>query len=335
MKNCCIAIYFAVIIILAPSPVQAADWKALQIDSEGHEVYALKLLLRNQNCDPGEINTAFDEITREALVSFQVRNQLDPDGKAGPDTWKKLISTVSNAEHSGEINDAVLAVQYLLRNKYAFTALAEDGTFGIETKAAVLLFQYNYKLGTNGTNGMDGIVGAKTWSYMIHDSTKAKQSGWVICIELNEDRSTLGTLYAFDAEGKKNLEIPCLAQSMTMNPNWRDKYANTPLGCFKASVSRRSRNKAEFGIYKCIELDDTDVRAVTNGRDRILIHSGSNAYKHKTDYSLPVLYKGCRAQTISGLDQTHGCIRISGNDHAKLYFTLKDQAVGIVSISEI
>jgi len=166
------------------------------------------------------------------------------------------------------------------------------------------------------------------------DSEKADNYGWIIYVELNQDRGLLGRLYAYDASGAMMLEMPCLGQSMTMNTNWREQNANTPLGCFRAIVSHRGRNLLEYGKYRCIELNDDDVKAVTNGRNGILIHSGFNKFKYKPDTQLPRKYSDIRAKTIQGLDQTHGCVRISDDDHARLHDFLKGHNRGIVSISE-
>jgi len=327
----------ALIYILAFSPVQvkAEGWKKLQLNDKTYEVYALKLLLRNKDYDPGELSTVFNDQTYSSLVSFQKDYGLKPDGKAGQETWSKLIAPVGKSGFANEMDDAVKAVQYLLRKKYAFSSLEASGYFNQETRAAILLFQYNYKLGTNGTNGVDGIVNKKTWMHLIRDSKKSNNYKWVIDIELNRDRNVLGTLSVFDAEINWLAKMLCLGESMTMNENWREVYGNTPLGCFKATVSNRERNSFEYGDYYCIELSDNDVKAVTNGRDGILIHSGSNNYKNKSDSKLPKEYRDSRAKTINGLDQTHGCVRIYGEDHKILYELLKDSRQGIVYISEI
>jgi len=312
--------------------VRADNWKKLQLGDRNYEVYALKLLLRNKNYDPGELSTVFNDQTHYALVNFQKDYGLKPDGKAGQETWNKIITAVGKSESIDD--DAVKAVQYLLKHKYEFYSLEANGNFNPETKSAIMLFQYNYKLGTNGTNGVDGIVSKKTWLHLIRDSKKFNNYSWIISIELSKDRSALGTLSIFDAEGNRVAEMPCLGESMTMNNNWREIYGNTPLGCFKAILSNRERNNFEFGDYYSIELNDADVKAVTNGRDGILIHSGSNNYKNKSDSKLPKQYRDCRAKTIDGLDQTHGCVRIFGEDHKYLNELLKNNRQGIVYISE-
>ena len=314
--------------------VKADNWKKLQLGDKNYEVYALKLLLRNKNYDPGELSTTFNDQTHYSLVNFQKDYGLKSDGKAGPETWSKLITAVGKSGSRDETSDAIKAVQYLLKYKYEFLSLEANGNFNSETKAAIMLFQYNYKLGTNGTNGVDGIVSKKTWLHLIRDSKKFNNYNWLINIELSKDRSVLGTLSIFDTEGSRMAEMLCLGESMTMNDNWREVYGNTPLGCFKAALSNRERNNFEFGDYYCIELSDDDVKAVTNGRDGILIHSGSNNYKNKSDSKLPKQYRSCRAKTINGLDQTHGCVRIFGEDHKILYELLKNNRQGIVYICE-
>ena len=334
MKKIYIFTCIALTAALLTAKIQAADWKTLHLNDTYYEVCALKLLLRHRNYDPGEIHNTFNKQTLEALVFFQEDNNLNPDGVTGPETWRKLITPVSDSKDLEGINDAVKAVQYLLINKYGFTALEVDGTFDVRTKAAILLFQHNYKLGTNGTNGMDGIAGEKTWLHLIQDSRKSEHCNWVICVELNKDRGSAGMLYVFDAAGFQLASMPCLGESMTMNTNWREQFANTPLGCFRAAISHVQRNPIEYGIYNSIELNDADVKAVTDGRFGILIHSGNTKFKNKSDTKMPNKFKEHRARTIDGLDQTHGCIRISDADHAVLYEILKNHTKGIVSISE-
>ena len=337
MKKLPLKMYICMLaaIIFISSSAQAAQWKTLRTGSEGHDVYALKLLLLHRKYDPGEINTIFDNKTAEALISFQKQHGLSPNGTTGPGTWNKLISMVGMSSESPEDNNAIKAVQYLLKNKYSFSSLDTDGNYDLGTKAAILLFQSNYNIGVNGAAGIDGVVGAKTWSYLIRDSEISDNRSWVICIEFKHDRGLLGRLYLYDAAGALMLEMPCLGQSMTMNTDWREQNANTPLGCFRAKVSHRGRNLLEYGKYQCIELNDDDVKAVTNGRNGILIHSGANKFKHKPDYQMPQKYSNIRAQNIQGLDQTHGCVRISDVDHARLDDLLKGHSRGIVSISEI
>ena len=316
----------------------AYGWKTLSAGDSGHEVYALKLLLRNRNFDPGEAGADFDAATQKALMSFQAENGLAPTGTADAGTWEKLVSTVEwrgPGWEFGADGDAVRAAKYLLSRKYAFSSLDADGKFDIAAKAAVLLFQFNYNLGVNGVNGLDGAVGPKTWSALIRDSYKTAGYGWVIHILLQKNRGVPGELIVFDGAGGRMLEMPCLGQSMTMNPDWREAYADTPLGVFRAFVSDRPRERVEFGGYGCVELEAADVSAVTYGRDGILIHSGANKYKDRADLGLPISYRDRRARTVGGLDQTHGCVRISGADHARLYAALKNRGRGIVCISEI
>jgi peptidoglycan hydrolase-like protein with peptidoglycan-binding domain len=303
------------------------------LGSESNEAYALKLLLLDQHCDPGEINTVFDQKAADAVASFQKQNGLEPTGETNQATWEKITTRVGYSADFGNSN-AVKAVQYLLLNKYAFSSLYVTGDFDLDTKAAVLLFQADFDVGTNGTDGVDGIVGTKTWSYLIQDSKKAQEYGWAMLVEFNRDRGVPGRLYVYDAFGKKMMDMPCLGQSMTANGNWREELGNTPLGTFRGYVSQKQRDPLSYGPYNCIGLNEADVKAVTHDRSGILIHSGVNPYRAKRDYSLPDQYKNKRAQTIEGLDQTHGCIRISEGDHARLYNSLDGLGMGVVSIGE-
>jgi peptidoglycan hydrolase-like protein with peptidoglycan-binding domain len=318
--------------VAQPRPARAAGWETLQAGGAGREVRALKLLLRHRNYDPGVIDTNFDQRTFESLADFQKQNGLAPTGIADAQTWEKLITPITPGEPLGQTNSAVEAVQYLLRDKYGFSALEADGASGAGTKAAVALFEYNYQPG--GAAAADGSVNAETWSALIRDSERVNDRGWIICVELHRDRSLPGALRAFDARGRELLEIPCLGQSLTMNPDWRQEYANTPLGCFRADISHKWRDGSEYGAHSCVGLNDEDVRAATDGRAGILIHSGRSRYRDRADASLPYEYRDCRARTINGLDQTHGCVRISDAGHARLIEALSGLGKGLALISE-
>ena len=58
--------------------------------SRGPYVRELQTLLRDRGFDPGPIDGIFGSRTRSAVVSFQRRSNLNPDGMVGVRTWTAL-----------------------------------------------------------------------------------------------------------------------------------------------------------------------------------------------------------------------------------------------------
>lgn len=130
-------------------------------------------------------NGIFDEETRRAVTQFQKIFNLTPDGKVGKATWYKIKQiyngvknlsglysegiTITEAQRTfpkvlelGDSGNEVSVLQYYLAFLGFFydtlPQIAVDGIFGEETKNAVLAFQRNFNLTT------DGIVGRQTWN---------------------------------------------------------------------------------------------------------------------------------------------------------------------------
>ena len=64
----------------------------LRNGSQGEKVVALQLRLQELGYYQGEIDGQFGAGTREAVVAFQQKNGLDPDGLAGEATMEMLNS---------------------------------------------------------------------------------------------------------------------------------------------------------------------------------------------------------------------------------------------------
>lgn len=60
--------------------------------SKGEKVTALQQRLAELGYYQGDIDGQFGNGTREAVVAFQTKNGLDPDGLAGEETQQKLFS---------------------------------------------------------------------------------------------------------------------------------------------------------------------------------------------------------------------------------------------------
>ena len=127
-------------------------WPLYKQGSSGENVCTIQDLLRY--CDYTLVaDGQFGPITTSTVKSFR-GNGLEVDGIVGPQTWEKLIVTVS----SGSSGEAVIALQRQLNAHGA--SLVVDGKFGPATNSAVKSFQSE-----NGLNE-DG-VGPNTWNKLM------------------------------------------------------------------------------------------------------------------------------------------------------------------------
>jgi N-acetyl-anhydromuramyl-L-alanine amidase AmpD len=85
----------------APEPAQPlkADPPTLRRGAEGWQVKRLQKLLLQHGVlpDAGTVDGDFGEITEAAVQAFQALNGLEPDGIAGPLTWRALTTIKANA----------------------------------------------------------------------------------------------------------------------------------------------------------------------------------------------------------------------------------------------
>ncbi|WP_316764828.1 GH25 family lysozyme [Streptomyces herbicida] len=138
-----------------PPPPPAGAWPVVQQGYSGRQVTTIQYLL-NAHGAALSIDGSFGAATHEAVVAFQTRNQLTPDGIVGAKTWQALITTVKEGDHG----PAVSAVQAELKAHGA--ALSIDGSFGAATHEAVVAFQ------TRNHLTPDGIAGPNTWLALVN-----------------------------------------------------------------------------------------------------------------------------------------------------------------------
>ena len=125
----------------------------------------------------------FGPQTKDAVMIFQSKNNLTPDGIVGRDTWNalsdayiKLIESLPDTYYgvklypgyvlsSGETSENVKELQRYLNfisNYYPeIPSLTPDGIFGTQTYNAVIAFQKKFGIPANG------VVGPVTWSKII------------------------------------------------------------------------------------------------------------------------------------------------------------------------
>lgn len=127
---------------------------------------------------PIAVDGIFGSGTKNAVIDFQRRFGLSPDGIIGPATWNSLYNVfmgIANTSglvvpypgtllREGSRGDNVQLMQEYLRTigtRYPIPWLAIDGIFGPATRDAVLAFQRLAGIAA------DGIIGRNTWDRIV------------------------------------------------------------------------------------------------------------------------------------------------------------------------
>jgi peptidoglycan hydrolase-like protein with peptidoglycan-binding domain len=176
-----------------PPPIQTRS--ILQVGSQGEEVKEVQAVLRLLGFYNGSIDGVFNDMTRSAVVQFQLWAGIAPDGLVGVSTWTKLLppapgetpvsvalplpgqppvvvtpppagtppTPVTPANPAQPILRPGATGPWVTRLQQRLQALGVyagpiDGVFGVETETAVKAAQ--------GRSGLaeDGVVGPATWS---------------------------------------------------------------------------------------------------------------------------------------------------------------------------
>lgn len=138
--------------------INAASWPVIKKGDRGADVTALQYLLKSKGYSI-TVDGDFGSRTEGNVKNFQSARGLTRDGIVGAATWSKLIVTLQ----LGAKSNAVKALQYELKHVHNFNYITVDGNFGPNTETAVKDFQLSKGL------ARDGIVGEKTWMYIIGD----------------------------------------------------------------------------------------------------------------------------------------------------------------------
>ena len=138
-----------------------------------NEIATLQAQLNKKGCNVGTVDGIAGPATYNAVISFQNKNGLTADGQVGTATWDILFNNVSGGVSYNRIlkvtsplmqGDDVKAVQNKL-NSLGYNCGTADGYYGNDTKNAVVKFQSNRGLTT------DGEVGPATWNALFSNSS--------------------------------------------------------------------------------------------------------------------------------------------------------------------
>jgi peptidoglycan hydrolase-like protein with peptidoglycan-binding domain len=77
---------------LNPDAVEKASDRTVRPGDQGAAVLRLQILLDRANYSPGEIDGRYGKNLRNAIVAFQQKHSLKPDGAVGPAMWTALNS---------------------------------------------------------------------------------------------------------------------------------------------------------------------------------------------------------------------------------------------------
>ena len=158
------------------------DLPNLRKGSSNNSVRAAMILLKDKGYYADSIpswDTTFGPKMDAAVRQFQRDNSLSVDGIIGEKTWAALLNNdakkIQETTNGGTVNmelrilskgmagNDVHAAMVLLKDKgyYPYTIPASDKTFGAKMDAGVRKMQTEHGLGT------DGIIGQKSWTFLL------------------------------------------------------------------------------------------------------------------------------------------------------------------------
>lgn len=133
---------------------------AIGVGDRGPAVATIQRHLRSAGFDPKSTRGVFDERTAGMVREFQSGSGLEPSGKVGFGTWKKLRNAQMEAKSGkafatsptqdiGERSGAVKKTEQMLK-KLGFNPGAVDGTYDSRTQRALDRFRKTHHVGGRG-----------------------------------------------------------------------------------------------------------------------------------------------------------------------------------------
>lgn len=135
----------------------------LRHGSTGPDVTDLQVRLGRVGHDVGAVSGVFDETTEAQLGAFQQHRGLEPSGVCDGPTWAALVEASWRLGdrhlylHAPMMRGDDVAALQLALGRLGFDAGRVDGIYGSLTHAAVLEFQRNSGLVTDGIVGPDTV----------------------------------------------------------------------------------------------------------------------------------------------------------------------------------
>lgn len=187
----------------------------LSLGSRGAQVAALQSALAQAGFSPGAVDGDYGSKTRAAVQAFQRARGLTVDGVVGPQTWSALRSVAAAPAAAAQLAGApvlrqgdfgadVQRLQQALQRQ-GFSPGGADGSFGPQTRAAVVAFQRAKGLSA------DGVVGPATWRALDGAVTPAPTppaSGELRGRMLDAARAEVGTVETTNRNDGAVLKYP-------------------------------------------------------------------------------------------------------------------------------
>ena len=213
----------------------------------------MQIVLKSYGYYDGKIDGIFGNISKNALISLQNSNDIDADGKIGPQTCNllldkknvikknKLTTNISKKitdkenKYSQEIYDA----QIILKNLGLYTSTV-DGINGPGTKRAVREFQSKSGLVA------DGVIGSKTKAALSKGEASYVKTNETLLPNESSTPNTETVTYGIDLRNYDPSK-PCVVGYVDSNGIW------VPDPCFKPVFVYRFGKTAQVNSQK--ELD--------------------------------------------------------------------------------
>ena len=280
MFNLITGILFSV--LLLPSNIS----KSCNDYVENHPVRSdimIQIVLKSYGYYEGKIDGIFGNVSKQALITLQKSNNLDADGKIGPQTCTLLLNkqkivkkntaiikniskenTIPDSSYSQEIYDA----QIILKNLGLYLSTI-DGINGPGTKRAVKEFQSKAGLVS------DGVIGSKTKAALSKgEDSYIKTENIAPSTSNSSQSSTETTTYGLDLRNYDPSKT-CIVGYVDSNGIW------VPDPCFKPVFVYRFGKTAQVNSQK--ELDAYLAERWTLEKEKTYITIGRVKTQNYTD----------------------------------------------------
>ncbi len=144
--------------------IQEQDWVELSEGDSGYRVAAVQYFLIESGHFAGEVDTEFTHDLREAVIEYQVDNEINDSGNVDDGTWEQLSDDTGLVQQGDNREDLVTGLQTSLYD--LGYDLDIDGQYGSGTENAVTAFQEDAEIDD------DGIVGPLTFKAMYAEDAE-------------------------------------------------------------------------------------------------------------------------------------------------------------------